>query len=61
MVLPGVDMGEGAVAGAGSVVTKSCAAYEIVAGAPARKIGERNRSLRYELDYIPLFDTDITL
>ena len=61
MVLPGVDMREGAVAGAGSVVTKSCGAFEIVAGAPARKIGERSRDLRYGLDYSPLFDTDITL
>ena len=61
MVLPGVEMGEGSVAGAGSVVAKSCGPYEIVAGTPAKKIGERSRDLRYELDYFPLFDTDITI
>lgn len=40
-VLPGVGIGNGAVIGAGSVVTKSVPAYEIWAGVPARKIGER--------------------
>lgn len=61
MVLPGVEMGEGSVAGAGAVVAKSCGPFEIVAGTPAKKIGERNRDLRYELDYSPLFDTDVQI
>ena len=41
IVLPGVMIGEGAVVGAGAVVTKDVEPYEIVAGSPARKIGER--------------------
>lgn len=40
-VMPGVEIGTGAVIGAGSVVTKSVPAYEVWAGASARKIGER--------------------
>ena len=40
-VLKGVTIGRGAVVGAGAVVTKSIPAYEIWAGVPARKIGER--------------------
>jgi acetyltransferase-like isoleucine patch superfamily enzyme len=61
MVLPGVSMGEGSVAGAGAIVARSCGPYEIVAGAPARKIGERNRQLDYTLRYFPLFDTDVQI
>jgi acetyltransferase-like isoleucine patch superfamily enzyme len=61
MILPGVEVGDGAVVGAGSVVTKGCAPFEIVAGNPARKIGERNRDLQYSLRYFPLFDTDVQL
>jgi len=40
-VMPGVEIGNGAVIGAGSIVTKSVPPYEIWAGAAARKIGER--------------------
>lgn len=59
MVMPGVTLGEGAVVGAGSVVTKSCEPYAILAGSPARKLGERPKGLRYRLSYFPLFNTDI--
>jgi acetyltransferase-like isoleucine patch superfamily enzyme len=40
MVLKGVNIGEGAVVGAGSVVTSDVAPYTIVAGNPARLIRE---------------------
>ena len=38
VILPGVSIGEGAVVGAGSVVTKDVAPQTIVAGAPAHLI-----------------------
>lgn len=41
VILPGCQIGRGAVIGAGSVVKGSVADYSIVAGAPAKKIGER--------------------
>ena len=54
IILPGIKIGEGAVVGAGAVVTKDVAAFSIVAGNPARKIGERSRDLSYHLKYDPL-------
>lgn len=53
IVLPGVSIGEGAVVGAGSVVTKNVDPYTIVAGNPAKVIGERKQNLNYELNYRP--------
>lgn len=41
IVIAGVKIGRGAIIGAGSVVTKDVPEYEIYAGIPARKIGER--------------------
>jgi ABC-type polysaccharide/polyol phosphate transport system ATPase subunit/acetyltransferase-like isoleucine patch superfamily enzyme len=41
IIMPGVQIGNGAVIGAGSVVTKNVADYEIVAGNPARHIRYR--------------------
>jgi acetyltransferase-like isoleucine patch superfamily enzyme len=38
VILPGVTIGEGAIVGAGAVVTKSVADYAIVAGVPAKRI-----------------------
>ena len=49
LILPGVAIGEGAVVAAGSVVTRDVPPYAIVAGAPARKIGDRRRDLDYTL------------
>jgi len=42
IIMPDVYIGAGAVVGAGSVVTKDVGAYTIVAGVPARKIGDVN-------------------
>jgi acetyltransferase-like isoleucine patch superfamily enzyme len=59
MIMPGVTLSKGCVVGAGAVVTKSFEPFSIVAGVPAKKIGERNRELSYKLSYFPYFDTDI--
>ena len=47
-VLKGVAIGEGAVVAAGAVVTKDVEPYTIVAGVPAKKIGERVHGLNYK-------------
>ena len=49
IVLPGVTIGKGAVLSAGAVVTKSVDPFTIVAGVPAKRIGERPRDLSYKL------------
>jgi acetyltransferase-like isoleucine patch superfamily enzyme len=59
MVLPGVMAGIGCVMAAASVVTKSVDPYTIVAGSPAKKIGERTKDLSYKLHYFPFFNSDI--
>jgi maltose O-acetyltransferase len=53
IVLPGISIGDGAIIAASAVVTKNVEPYSIVAGNPARKIGERTKDLRYELKYSP--------
>jgi maltose O-acetyltransferase len=55
IILPGVTIGKGAVVAAGAVVTKNVAEYEIVGGVPAKKIGERDRNLKYTLGRPRLF------
>jgi len=41
-VLPGVTIGEGAIVAAGAVVTRDVPALAVVAGVPARVIGQRD-------------------
>ena len=53
IILPGVTIGDGAVVAAGAVVTKDVEQYSIVAGAPAKKIKDRNRNLKYGLSFDP--------
>lgn len=45
IVLPGVTIGEGVSAGAGSVFTTSADPWGIYVGAPARRVKERSRDL----------------
>ena len=47
-ILAGVTIGKGAVVCAGAVVTKDVEAFSIVAGVPAKKIGNRNTDLDYK-------------
>lgn len=55
IILPGIKIGEGSVIAAGSVVTKDVEPYSVYAGIPARKIGNRNKDLKYTFDgtYLP--------
>lgn len=46
-ILKGVTVGRGAVVAAGAVVHKDVPPYSIVAGVPAKVIGERNHDLHY--------------
>ncbi|WP_321332330.1 acyltransferase [uncultured Bacteroides sp.] len=57
IILRGVKIGEGAVVAAGAVVTKNVADFTLVGGNPAKKIGDRNRDLKYDLSgrYIPFY------
>ena len=41
VILDGVTIGKGSVVAAGSVVTRDVAPYSIMAGVPARKVGDR--------------------
>jgi len=59
IILGGVRIGEGAVIGAGAVVTRDIAPWRIAVGNPAREIKDRNREIRYRCRYYTWFDTDI--
>ncbi|MGD9703388.1 MAG: acyltransferase [Acidimicrobiia bacterium] len=54
-VLPNIHIGEGAVVASGAVVTRDVDPYQIVAGVPARCVGERTRGLSYRLGYAKRF------
>jgi acetyltransferase-like isoleucine patch superfamily enzyme len=53
IILDGVEIGHGSVVAAGAVVTKSVAAYSIVAGVPARIVRQRfdDRMVRFLLAF----------
>ncbi|KRL97338.1 hypothetical protein FD28_GL001768 [Levilactobacillus hammesii DSM 16381] len=44
IILPGITIGEHAIVGAGSVVTKSVANFDVVAGNPAKVIKRNGES-----------------
>ncbi|MDR1896632.1 MAG: acyltransferase [Prevotellaceae bacterium] len=47
-ILQGVKIGKGAVVATGAVVTKDVEPYTVVAGIPAKVIGERSKELNYK-------------
>jgi acetyltransferase-like isoleucine patch superfamily enzyme len=55
LVLPGCKIGRGAIVAAGSVLTKDVEPFAIVAGNPAKLVGQRPQNLSYQLDYGRLF------
>jgi maltose O-acetyltransferase len=59
MIMPGVTLAKGTVVGAGSIVTKTFPPFSIIAGSPAKVIGERTNDLSYKPVYFPYFDSDI--
>lgn len=56
IILPGVKVGKGAVVASGAVVTKDVDPFSVVAGIPAKKIGERKR---LEYNYTPFHNIHI--
>jgi maltose O-acetyltransferase len=54
IILPGIEIGEGAIVAAGAVVTRDVAPFSIVAGVPARPVGVRSQNLVYSLNCAPL-------
>jgi maltose O-acetyltransferase len=48
VILPGVRLAKGTVVAAGAVVTKSTEPYSIVAGVPAKRVGERGSTTNVE-------------
>jgi acetyltransferase-like isoleucine patch superfamily enzyme len=55
LILPGCKIGRGAMVAAGSVVTRNVEPFAIVAGNPAKPIGQRPPNLSYQLDYARFF------
>ena len=54
-IMPGIHIGRGAVVATGCIVTKDVPSMAIVAGSPAKIVGERKSNLQYRLDWQPWF------
>lgn len=54
-IMPGIQIGEGAVVGTMAVVTKDILPHNIVVGIPARVTGTRKNTLKYTFHYHPWF------
>lgn len=52
-VLPGVNIGNGAVVASRACITKDCDAYGVYGGVPAKRIGSRSNDLKYVLSGKP--------
>ena len=50
-ILPGIRIRKGAVIASGAIVTKDVDEFVVVAGNPAKVIGQRNHKLRYQLGF----------
>lgn len=50
IILPGIKIGEGAIVASGAIVTKDVPPYSVVAGVPARVIGNREQK-EYKYGY----------
>ena len=53
VILPGVTIGEGAVVGAGAVVSHDVEPYTVVGGVPAKYLRKRAEPMHYKLDWRP--------
>lgn len=57
IVMPGITVGDGAIIGAGSIVTKDVKAFTVVAGNPARYICDVNKYIEKCKERGVLFET----
>lgn len=55
LIMPGVQLGEGVVIGAGSVVPKSVASWSVAVGNPCVIKKKRNNNIRYKVGYKRFF------
>lgn len=57
ILLPKVNVAEGCVICAGAVLSKNTDSYGVYGGVPAKKIGERNKKIKYVFDgsHIPFY------